>query len=191
MYGPYNGLYGDDCLCTPPFDEENFLVVKPFVISRTFAAPMNVMYQCWTEPGEYARWVGPKGSKTDFIHFDFRPGGRSHYKTTSGDTVSFGVSAYIAMEANTRIEWLNSFADENGNAIKPPFSADWPLYVHTVVTFTPLSDAETTVQIQWLPFEANAVEEAVFDAARDGMTQGWTGSLDALTEYIGSRCSAE
>lgn len=149
------------------------------------------MYLCWADPGKSARWAGPKGSKTDFIHFDFRPGGRSHYKMTSGDTTSYGVSAYIAIEPKARIEWLNSFSDESGNGIKPPFSADWPLYLHTVVTFTSLSDVETTVQIQWLPYEANAVEEATFDAARDGMTQGWTGSLDALTEYVGSLCSAE
>jgi uncharacterized protein YndB with AHSA1/START domain len=166
-------------------------MLAPFVISRTFAAPLDLVYKCWSDPKEYGNWSGPKGSVIDVIHFDFRPGGRTHYKMTAGDNVSYGASAYITIEPNTRLEWLNSFADEHGNAIKPPFSADWPLYLHTVVTFTPMADNETAIQIQWLPYEATAVEEAVFDGARDGMTQGWTGSLDALTEYIGTLCSVE
>jgi hypothetical protein len=47
------------------------------------------------------------------------------------------------------------------------------------------------MEITWLPYEATAEEEAVFDGARDGMTQGWTGTLDTLTEYIATLCPAE
>lgn len=126
-------------------------MVSPYIISRTFSAPVDLVYQCWSSPEEYGKWSGPKGSTIDVIAFDFRPGGRTHYKMSAGDNVSHGASAYIAIEPNARLEWLNSFADENGNPIKPPFSNDWPLYLHTVVTFTPVGDDQTELQIQWLP----------------------------------------
>jgi uncharacterized protein YndB with AHSA1/START domain len=110
---------------------------------------------------------------------------------TSGDNVSYGASAYISIEPNVRLVWLNSFADENGNAIRPLFTDVWPLYLHTTVTFTPQADGATFMEITWLPYEATAEEEAVFDGARGGMTQGWTGTLDTLTEYIATLCPAE
>jgi uncharacterized protein YndB with AHSA1/START domain len=165
-------------------------MVTPFVISRTFSAPAELLYKCWADPTEYGNWSGPKGTVVDVIRFDFRPGGQTHYRMTSGDNVSYGASAYIDIEPNVRLVWLNSFADEHGNAIKPPFTDVWPLYLHTTVTFTPQADGATNLEITWLPYEATAEEEAVFDGARDGMTQGWTGTLDTLTEYIAKLCQA-
>lgn len=166
-------------------------MVKPFVISRTFSAPAELVYKCWSDPIEYGKWSGPKGTVVDVIRFDFHPGGRTHYKMTSGDNINYGACSYFAIEPNTRLEWLNSFADEKGNAIRPPFADVWPLYLHTTVTFTPLPDSGTSIEIQWQPYEATPEEEAVFDGARDGMTQGWTGSLDKLSEYLSTLCPAE
>jgi len=166
-------------------------MVTPFVISRTFSAPVELVYKCWSDPIEYGKWSGPKGTVVDVIRFDFHPGGRTHYKMTSGDNINYGACSYIAIEPSSRLEWLNSFADENGNAIKPPFADVWPLYLHTTVTFTPMPDGTTNLEITWLPYEATPEEEAVFDGARDGMTQGWTGSLDTLSEYLSTLCPAE
>lgn len=166
-------------------------MVKPFFISRTFSAPVELVYKCWSDPIEYGKWSGPKGTVVDVLRFEFYPGGRTHYKMTAGENINYGACSYIAIEPNERLEWLNSFADENGNAIKPPFADVWPLYLHTTVTFTPRPDGATDLEITWLPYEATPEEEAVFDGARDGMTQGWTGSLDTLSKYLSTLCPAE
>jgi hypothetical protein len=36
----------------------------------------------------------------------------------------------------------------------------------------------------WAPHEASAEEEALFAASHDSMTQGWSGNLDVLEDYL-------
>jgi len=43
-------------------------------------------------------------------------------------------------------------------------------------------DARLT--IRWLPINATDEERATFAAAKEGMKQGWSGTLDQLAEYL-------
>ena len=50
-----------------------------FVVSRTFNAPCDVVWQAWTERDELMRWFGPKGFTMTTAKLDFRPGGTFLY----------------------------------------------------------------------------------------------------------------
>jgi uncharacterized protein YndB with AHSA1/START domain len=45
-------------------------------ISRTFAAPVALVYRLWSEPAHMQRWWGPKDFICRALEMDFRPGGR-------------------------------------------------------------------------------------------------------------------
>lgn len=65
-----------------------------------------------------------------------------------------------------------------------PGSPDWPLEILSTVIFAE-DDGKTAVTIRWAPHAATEKERAAFEAGRDSMRQGWTGTLDQLTAYLG------
>ena len=50
-----------------------------FTIRRTFDAPLDRVWQAWTDSERMAKWWGPKGCKTEIVKLDLRPGGICHY----------------------------------------------------------------------------------------------------------------
>jgi uncharacterized protein YndB with AHSA1/START domain len=157
---------------------------EPFVISREFTSPRELVWKAWTERERLLQWFGPKGSKIDTATLDFRPGGIFHYsmRTPDGKRM-WGKFTYLELATPERILLISSFSDENGGITRHPFSAGWPLEMLTETTFTERG-GKTTVTIKWLPFNATAEERQTFNAARGGMSQGWSGTFEQLDEYL-------
>jgi uncharacterized protein YndB with AHSA1/START domain len=65
-----------------------------------------------------------------------------------------------------------------------PLSPTWPLKLLTTVTFDEPLKGQTGLTLRWSPLEATAEEQETFDAARDGMRNGWGGTFDRLTAYL-------
>ncbi|MEI8194575.1 MAG: SRPBCC family protein [Phycisphaerae bacterium] len=162
---------------------------KPFIISRVFEAPRELVYKVWTEQKHLIRWGGPKGTTVTVGTFDFRPGGMYHtcVRGPEGKEM-WGKWAFREIVPLERLVFVTSFSDAAGNLTRHPLSATWPLEMLTTVTFTEAA-GRTTVTIQWDPLNATPEERATFAASRDGMQQGWTGMLDTLTEYLAT-CGA-
>ncbi|MBK0419650.1 SRPBCC domain-containing protein [Leucobacter sp. CSA1] len=57
-----------------------------FTITRTFAAPRELVWRAWTDEAELAQWLHPFGVSTDSVSFDVRVGGRYAYTMTNDDT---------------------------------------------------------------------------------------------------------
>jgi uncharacterized protein YndB with AHSA1/START domain len=55
----------------------------------------------------------------------------------------------------------------------------------STVTFTEKA-GKTTITVRWLPFEATQKEHDTFEAGRDSMKAGWTGTFDRLETYLGT-----
>ncbi len=161
------------------------MVTTPFVITREFAAPRELVWRAWTERDCFVQWWGPKGFKMGLATMDLRPGGMTHYSMQSPDgKLIWGRAIYREIVPPLKLVWLNSFSDEAGGITPHPFSTDpWPLQMLTTVTLTE-QGAKTLVTITWVPFDATAAERATFDAGRGSMTMGWTGTLDQLTAYL-------
>ena len=51
---------------------------KDFVITRTFDAPRELVWKCFTEPERMKEWWGPKGSTIVASNMDLRVGGSYH-----------------------------------------------------------------------------------------------------------------
>ena len=58
---------------------------KQFVINRTFDAPLDVMFEMWTDPKHFSQWLPPTGFKMEFIRSDIKPGGSTFYFMTGGE----------------------------------------------------------------------------------------------------------
>ena len=82
--------------------------------------------------------------------------------------------------------WVHSFSDEAGGLTRHPMSPTWPLELLTTVTFEEAAGEKTKLTLRWLPINATEEERRTFEAAHDGMRQGWGGSFDQLAAYLGS-----
>lgn len=167
----------------------NALAQIPFVTSRTFDAPRELVWKAWSERARLMQWFGPKGFTMPAAKMDFRPGGSFHYCVESPDgNEMWGKFVYREIVAPEKIVLVNSFSDEDGRITRHPLSPTWPLEMLSTFILTE-ANGQTTATLHWLPLNATAEENHTFDAARDGMKQGWAGTFDQLAAYLAKAAS--
>ncbi len=162
---------------------------ETFVINRTFAAPLDVMFQMWTDPAHFAAWLPPTGFTMQFLRCDIRPGGSGFYCMSGANNIKmYGRTQYLEIDKPHRIVYTQQFCDEQENISRHPMAPTWPETMLTVVQLTAEDDQHTRVTVTWEPHGAvTPAELETFIKARAGMTQGWTGSFDKLDEYLEKR----
>lgn len=157
---------------------------SPFRLERTVQAPRERVWAAWTEASGLAHWWGPKGCQVRVQELDLRTGGRFHYLMTwPAGGENWGLFQYREVSPTTRLVYLNSFSNEQGEVTRAPFADKWPLLMLTTVTFESAGDA-TVIRLEWTPYESDDEEWRTFDAGRASMTQGWSGSLEQLDAYL-------
>lgn len=52
---------------------------KTITIQRTFDAPLELVWEAWTQSAHIAQWWSPKGIETKVIEHDFKVGGKWKY----------------------------------------------------------------------------------------------------------------
>ena len=156
----------------------------PFLISRTFNAPRDLVWKAWTQRDHLMHWFGPKGFKMPAAKLDFRPGGSFHYNLRNADGFDlWGKFVYREIAPPERLVWVNCFSDPAGNITRHPMSPNWPRELLTTVTFT--EDAgRTTVTVRWEPINPTDAERQTFDTGHGSMNQGWSGTFEQLATYL-------
>jgi uncharacterized protein YndB with AHSA1/START domain len=158
---------------------------EKFVINRSFDAPLKLMFQMWTDPKHFSKWLPPTGAEMQFIRSDIRPGGSSFYLMTGIHGKMYGRAEYREIEKPHRIVYTQQFCNENEKLTRHPMSPTWPETMLTTVTLTEEGPSRTRVTVSWEPLGAVTPEELeTFIKGRAGMTQGWTGSLDKLEALL-------
>jgi uncharacterized protein YndB with AHSA1/START domain len=159
---------------------------EKFVINRTFDAPLELMFQMWTDPEHFSKWLPPTGFTMEFIRADIREGGSTFYfMPGKNGTKMYGRAEYREIKKPDRIVYTQQFCDENEKVSRHPFAPTWPETMLTTVQLTPEGPEQTRVTITWeLVGKVLPEELDTFIKGRGGMTQGWTGSFDKLEEYL-------
>jgi uncharacterized protein YndB with AHSA1/START domain len=158
---------------------------REFIISRSYDAPRDAVWQAWTEADRLAKWFSPKGTTTRIAKFDLKPGGMCHYamKGAEGPEM-WGKSVYREIKQPDKLVSVISFSDENAGITTHPMSPTWPREMLTTVEFAEKGKDKTDLTIRWLPVNPTAEETKTFDESHDDMKIGWTGTLDQLGAYL-------
>jgi uncharacterized protein YndB with AHSA1/START domain len=180
-----NGEAGEARMTTTS-QQDRKTTEREFTITRVFDAPREMLWKAFTEPEQMKQWWGPKGSTIVASKMDLRVGGTYHgaMRDPAG-RVMWAKFVYREIVAPDRLVWVHSFSDENGGLTRHPMSPTWPLELLTTVTFEDAPAGKTKLTLRWSPINASEDERKTFEAARDSMGQGWGGSFDQLTEYLG------
>jgi uncharacterized protein YndB with AHSA1/START domain len=147
------------------------------VVSRTFDAPVEVLWRAWTEPEQFMKWYGPKGFTTPTCEIDLRVGGRHLWSMQSPDGMQmYYTGTYKEIVPNERLVFSDGMCDADGNPMDPvamgmPEGA--PMSMDVTVTFVE-EDGKTTVTISHIGFGEGG--------QRAGM--GWEMAFDKLTEVL-------
>ncbi len=136
-------------------------------LTRVYDAPRELVYQAWTDPDQFAGWLGPHGFTAQAVTLNLSVGGAwrafLRNETTGTELWVHGVYREIAPPERLVFTW-------EGDALPEP----------TVVTLT-LADLGGKTEL--------TLHHAGFadDAVRDDHTGGWTEALEELAGYLEDR----
>lgn len=162
------------------------MTAQEFILERTFDAPRALVWNALTNQKQLAMWWGPPGMQWVHGTNELRPGGTFHFgmRSPEGQTM-WGKWVYITIDPPQRLEFLNSFADANGNSVRAPFSANWPMEVRNVLTLEQI-DHSTRLTLRSAPENASEEDRATFAASFASLQHGFGGTFDRLDSFLHS-----
>ncbi len=161
----------------------------PFVITRTFNAPRDLVWKAWTKRESLMQWFGPKGFTMPICTLDLKPGGSFHYCLRSADGMEmWGKWIFREIVKPERIVLVQHFSDKDGGITRHPMAPDWPAETLSTMTLTEHA-GKTTLTLRWAAYNATEIERKVFDTSLASMEQGWGGTFEQLTAYLAKAVS--
>lgn len=151
-------------------------------VSYTFNAPVEKVWQAWTDPELIKQWWGPAGFSAPDAKNDLREGGKYLYAMKDLDgKVTWGTGTYLKIIPNKLLVCTDNFADEDGNIITPQ-EAGMPM------EFGDGEEAYVTVEFidQGDSTEIHLSHEGLPSAIHDDCLDGWTSSLDKMQTLLES-----
>ena len=129
-------------------------MAKQIEVTRTFNAPVEMVWKVWTDPELIKRWWGPKHYISPVAKIDFRVGGKSLVSMKApvemGGQEFYSIWEYIKIVPQKTIEFIQNLADEDGNKIEPVevgMPSDFPLDIKTIVSFKEVEDGKTEMTV--------------------------------------------
>lgn len=89
------------------------------VIERIFNAPIELIWQMWTQPEHFKKWYGPNGATISVAEMDLQIGGKRLICMEMRGMKMWTVGEYIKISPTTHLVYTESMADENGNVVSP------------------------------------------------------------------------
>jgi|SoiMetStandDraft_2_1073263.scaffolds.fasta_scaffold07694_5 uncharacterized protein YndB with AHSA1/START domain len=127
---------------------------RDLVFTRVFDAPVERVWQAWTDPEQVMRWWGPNGFSCPVAKMDFREGGTSlvcmRAPKEFGGQDMYNTWTYTKIVPMREIEYLLHFADKDGNRVDPVAMGllpDMPQEVRNLVTFKAVGGKKTEMTV--------------------------------------------
>ncbi|HVA66098.1 MAG TPA: SRPBCC domain-containing protein [Elusimicrobiota bacterium] len=137
-------------------------------LERVVDAPLKRVWRAWAEPKELARWFAPRPLTLSVARMDFRPGGGFAMAMVFPDGNRHDFSGvYREVAPQSRIVWTGEFPGDPKDNIR------------TEISFEDLG-ARTKIRV----YQTFALITPINEQATKGARQGWTMTLDQMTEHV-------
>jgi uncharacterized protein YndB with AHSA1/START domain len=150
------------------------------VVTRVLDAPVEPVWRAWSESEQMMRWWGPTGFTCPVARMDVREGGTSLVCMRSPDGHdTYNTWTYERVTPMRELEFINRFADSDGNTLDPAvlgLPPGIPGEVRHVVTFRPVGDAGTELTVT----EYGYPSPQIVEISKAGMEQ----CLDKLAAVV-------
>jgi len=145
---------------------------RELILTRVFNAPRALVYQAWTDPKHLAQWWGPTGFTNPVCELDLKIHGEIRIDMRAPDGTIYPMSgAFREIVEPERLVFTACALDANGK----------PLFENlNTVTFAEYDSNKTLITI-----EVRVLWEGPTAAQYlSGMAEGWSRSMDRLSEFI-------
>jgi uncharacterized protein YndB with AHSA1/START domain len=144
-------------------------------ITRIFDAPVNMVWDAWTDSEQVAQWWGPRGFTLTTHNKDLRPGGIWHYTMHGPDGVDYpNKTHYLEVERYTRLVYDHGAYDD-----RPPLFRVTALFSEV--------DGKTKMDLTMALATPEAAEQTRQLIKQVGGNSTW----DRLAEYVGKHTSGK
>lgn len=152
------------------------------VIRHVFDAPVEQVWQAWSDPQQVVCWWGPTGFTSPSAEIDFREGGKFLFCMRPpkewGNQDLYTAGVYTKIVPLERIDFTQMLSDQDGNAIDPTsinMPADFPPSIPCVLQFKRQGNQTelTVIEYGWAAGQMR-------EMSRMGMEQ----CLDKLAECL-------
>jgi uncharacterized protein YndB with AHSA1/START domain/DNA-binding transcriptional ArsR family regulator len=149
------------------------------VIERSFDAPVELIWQMWTDPKHFMAWYGPAGASIPVANMDVRVGGARQVcmevRTPNGPMRMWFVGEFREVIANQRLVYTESMSDGAGNVLSP---SDLGMPEgHPVTT-------EVSVELTDVGGRTKMVMTHAGIPADSPGAAGWSMAFDKLDDYV-------
>jgi len=153
---------------------EKDLEACTMTITTVFDAPVERVWQIWSDPRQLERWWGPPTYPATVVDHDLTPGGTVSYFMTGpeGDKHG-GWWSVVAVAAPHRLEFDDGFGDTAGHA-----NPDLPV-MRIRVELSDAPDGTTQMRLETTFPSAQAMEQVLAMGMDEGMTAA-LGQIDPL-----------
>ncbi len=148
---------------------QNDMDKRTLTLKRTFDAPIDVVWEAWTQPVHVAAWWGPKGMKIEVVEHNFSAGGTWKYVMPMPDG-----SEFISEGVYSEIVPLKKIVT---SADFKPMTAG--VVIH--VTFEENGD-----QTDFTFSVVHPIEEYCQQQEKMGFYNGWGSAIDRLGAVVGT-----
>ena len=153
------------------------------VLTRTFEAPVEAVWDAWTRSDLVKRWWGPKGFTAPVAEMDVREGGTSlvcmRAPAEYGGHDLYNTWTYSEVVPKERLAYVNAFTDARRTPLDPAalgLPPAIPAQVPHVVTFHVLDAGRTEVTVR----ESGYASPEVVELSRSGMAD----CLDKMASIV-------
>ena len=148
-------------------------------LERTLDAPIDLVWQMWTDADHFAAWYGPTGATVPVIEMEVSVGGTRHFciemQTPDGQSRMWFVGEYRVIDHPTRLVYTESMSDPDGNRLSP--QAMGMPGGHPEIT-------EVTVELTDLDGRTRMVMTHAGIPADSPGAMGWNMALDKLEAHL-------
>jgi uncharacterized protein YndB with AHSA1/START domain len=145
------------------------------VLSRTFNAPRELVWQAWTQPKHVAQWWGPNGFIGVECKMDLRVGGQFDLNLQGPDGKHYPcMGTYLEIKAPERIVYEGPAGEGH------PCGSGLPPRSLVTISFEATASKQTLLTIH-TRFETETRRTA---AMREGYETGWLQSLERLAATL-------
>lgn len=140
---------------------------KEILVTRTFDAPRDLVWQMWTTAEHLQQWWGPEGWSLPVCEVDFRPGGSWFYCMEGPDGMqSCGKATYLEIDPPQHIIYEDAFTDADGTVL------DGMPLAHITVKFVAAGDKTTVINTIRYPTKADR-DMVIEMGVEAGIDQTW------------------
>lgn len=124
---------------------------RDLVITHVFDAPVERVWQAWSDPDDIKQWWGPDGFSAPIARIDFREGGTSFLCMSAPDYGdNYSTWDYTEIVPNERISYIHNLVDKDGHKVDPVamgMPPDFPQDQLQTITFKDLGGGKTELTV--------------------------------------------